>query len=130
MPTGNYSHMVMEMEHMVDGDGLGDDGGEDDVEFPLSIAERKTDLIPETKIVVAAALWFPKDSVLLGRRVFGVYKDVCMKEEARRRLRTKWAHLARRGYPHAPRGPICSLLISSRPLWLVGRVSKIPKRAL
>ena len=28
MPTENYSHMVMEMEHMVGGDGLGDDGGE------------------------------------------------------------------------------------------------------
>jgi hypothetical protein len=46
--------MVMEMENMVDGDGHGDDGGEDNVEIPLSDAERKTYLIPKIKIVVVA----------------------------------------------------------------------------
>jgi hypothetical protein len=29
MPTYNYSHVVMENKHMVDGDGVGDDGGEE-----------------------------------------------------------------------------------------------------
>jgi hypothetical protein len=83
MPTENYSHMVMEMEHMVDGDGLGDDGGEVGIEIPLSGVEGRTNLIPEMKIVVAAALWFAKSSVPLGRRVFWVYKDIRVKEEAR-----------------------------------------------
>ena len=65
MPTENYSHMVMEMEHMVDGEGLGDDGGEGGIEIPLSGVESRINLIPEMKIVVAAALWFVKSSVLL-----------------------------------------------------------------
>ena len=56
MPTENYSHMVMENKHMVDGDDVGDDGGEDGVEIPLSGVESRTNLIPETKIVVVAAL--------------------------------------------------------------------------
>ena len=84
MPTGNYTHMVMEKEHMVDGDGLVADGGEDGVEIPLSGPERKTNLISKTKIVVAAALWFAKDSVPLGRRDFEAYKDVCAEEEEAR----------------------------------------------
>jgi hypothetical protein len=29
MPTENYSHMMMEDEHMVDGDGVGDNGVEE-----------------------------------------------------------------------------------------------------
>ena len=37
MPTENYSHMVMEMKHMVDGDGIGDDGDEDCVKFPSPV---------------------------------------------------------------------------------------------
>ncbi len=65
MPTENYSHMVMENKHMVDGDDVDDDGGEDGVKIPLSGVESRTNLIPETKIVVVAALWFAKDSVLL-----------------------------------------------------------------
>ena len=65
MPTENYSHMAMEKEHMVDGDGLGDHGDEDGVEIPLSGVESRTNLIPETKIMVVAALWFAKDSMLL-----------------------------------------------------------------
>ena len=65
MPTENYSHMVMENKHMVDGDDGGGDGGEDGVEIPLSGMESRTNLIPEMKIVVVAALWFVKDSVLL-----------------------------------------------------------------
>ena len=34
MPTANYSHMVMEMELMVDGDEGGDDGSEDGLRIP------------------------------------------------------------------------------------------------
>lgn len=41
MPTENYSHMVMEIKHMVDGDGVGDDGGEETLEIPLSGVERQ-----------------------------------------------------------------------------------------
>ena len=65
MPTQNYSHMVIENKHMVDGDDVGDDGCEDGVEIPLSGVENRTNLIPKTKIMVVAALWFAKDSVLL-----------------------------------------------------------------
>ena len=65
MPTENYSHMVMEMEHMVDGEGLDDDGGEGGVKIPLSGVESRINLISKMKIVVVATLWFVKDSVLL-----------------------------------------------------------------
>jgi hypothetical protein len=58
--------MVMGMKYMVDGDVLGADGGEDDIKIPLSEVERKINLIPETKIMVAVVLWFAYDSVLLG----------------------------------------------------------------
>ena len=34
MPTANYSHMVMVMELMVDGDDGGGDGGEDGLRIP------------------------------------------------------------------------------------------------
>jgi hypothetical protein len=50
--------MVMNNEHMVDRDGVDDDGGEDGV-------ERRTNLTPETMILVVAALCFSKSSVLL-----------------------------------------------------------------
>jgi hypothetical protein len=56
----------MDNEHMVNGDGVDDDGGEDGVEIPLSGVEGRTNLTPETKIVVVAALYFTKSSVLLG----------------------------------------------------------------
>jgi hypothetical protein len=58
MPTENYLLMVMNNEHMVDRDGVDDDGGEDGV-------ERRTNLTPETMILVVAALCFSKSSVLL-----------------------------------------------------------------
>jgi hypothetical protein len=34
MPTEDYSLMVMENKHMVDGDGGGDDGHEEALEIP------------------------------------------------------------------------------------------------
>ena len=57
--------MVMDMKLMVDGDGVDDDGDEDGEEIPLSGVESRTNLAPETKIVVLAALCFTKSSVLL-----------------------------------------------------------------
>ena len=60
---------------MVDGDGVDDDGDEDSDEIPLSEVESRINLTTETKIVVAAALHIAKKSVLLGLRVFGVYKE-------------------------------------------------------
>jgi hypothetical protein len=74
MPTKNYSLMVMDSEHMVDGDVDDDDGGEDGVKIPLSSMESRTNLTPETKIVVVAALCFAKITFLLGGYVFRVYK--------------------------------------------------------
>jgi hypothetical protein len=52
--------MAMEIEHMVGGDGLDDDGGEESVKIPLSGMEGRINLTPEMKIVVVAALRFAK----------------------------------------------------------------------
>ena len=71
-PTENYSLMVMESEHLVDGDGVDDDGGEDGVEIPLSGVESTTNLTPEMKIVVVAALCFANGSPLLASRFSGI----------------------------------------------------------
>jgi hypothetical protein len=62
----NYSLMAMESEHMVDGDGVDDNGGEDGVEIPLSDVESRTNLTPKTKIVLVIALCFTKSFVILG----------------------------------------------------------------
>ena len=62
------------MKLMVDGDGVDDDGGEDGNEIHLFGVESRINLTPEIKIVVVAALNIAKDSVLLGLRVFRVYK--------------------------------------------------------
>jgi hypothetical protein len=65
MPTEIYSHMVMENKHMVDGDGVDDDGGEEALEIPLSSVENRINQPPKTNIMVVAVLWFAKISVLL-----------------------------------------------------------------
>ena len=65
MPTENYSHMMMGDEGMVVVDDVDDDGGGEDLEIPLPGVESRTNLTPETKIVVVAALCFAKSSVLL-----------------------------------------------------------------
>ena len=65
MPTGNYSHMMMGDEGMVVVDDVDDDGGGEDLEIPLSGVESRTNLTPETKIVVVAALYYAKNSVPL-----------------------------------------------------------------
>jgi hypothetical protein len=55
--------MVMENKHMVDGDDVDDNGGEDGIEITLSSVESRT---PETKIIVVAVLYLVKSSFLLG----------------------------------------------------------------
>ena len=60
MSTKDYSLMMMESEHMVDGDDIGDDGGKDDVEIPLFGVEIKINLTKKTKILIAATLYFTK----------------------------------------------------------------------
>jgi hypothetical protein len=67
--------MVMGMTHMVYGDVLSDDGGEDGIEIPLLRVERKINLLPKMNIMVAAALWFAYDSLLLGNEFFPYIKS-------------------------------------------------------
>ena len=58
--------MVMEMEHMVGGDGLGDDGGEGGGEIPIPGVGIRVDLIPQLKILVATELRFAERDGGLG----------------------------------------------------------------
>ena len=60
MPTANYSHMVMVMELMVDGDEGGEDGGEDGLRIPPPEEKSWIDPSLETKIVMVAAVCFVK----------------------------------------------------------------------
>ena len=62
--------MVMEMKLMVDGDGVDDDGGEDGEEILLPWVESRTNLTPETKIVVAAELRIANQPPPSGVKVF------------------------------------------------------------
>ena len=64
------------MKLMVDGDDVDDDGDEGGDEIPLSGVEGRINLTPETKIMMVAALRIVKESIILGLRVFGVYKGV------------------------------------------------------
>ena len=76
MPTGNYSHMDGEMKHMVDGDGVGDDGG-DEAPRILSPGEKsRSCLTPKSKIVVVAALCFSSRALLWRASVFALYEEV------------------------------------------------------
>jgi hypothetical protein len=58
--------MAMENKHMVDGDGVDDDGDEEALEISFSGVENMINQPPKTKIVMVAVLWFTKNSVLLG----------------------------------------------------------------
>ena len=51
---------------MVDGDGVDDDGDEDGEEIPLPGVESRTNLTPETKIVVAVELRIADHPLLWG----------------------------------------------------------------
>lgn len=67
MPIDNYSHMMMESEHMVVGHDVGGGDGEESLETPFSDVESRINLTPKMKIVVVVALCFTKSSVLLAR---------------------------------------------------------------
>jgi hypothetical protein len=57
MPTEDYSYMVMENKHMMDGDGGGDDSDEEALKIPLSRVESRILQPPKMKIAMPAALW-------------------------------------------------------------------------
>ena len=65
---------------MVDGDGVDDDGGEDGEEILLPGVESRTNLTPETKIVVAAELCIANQPPLLGLRFSRIYDDLGRKD--------------------------------------------------
>ena len=96
---------------MVDGNGVHDDGDEDDEEIPLPGVESRTNLTPKTKIVVAAELCIADEPPLLGLRVSSIYDGVCEKEGRDDALEAQglgWR--AQRGWarhlvPPGPRGP-------------------------
>jgi hypothetical protein len=49
--------MVIENKHMVDGDGVGNDEGEEALEIPLSRVESRILQLPKMKITMVATLW-------------------------------------------------------------------------
>jgi hypothetical protein len=57
MPTEDYSHMVMDNKHIVDGDGVGDDDGEEALKIPLCGEESRILHPPKMKIAMVAVLW-------------------------------------------------------------------------
>jgi hypothetical protein len=59
------SHAYRELLTHGDGYGVGDDGGEESLEIPLSGVENMINQPPKMKIVVTVVLWFTKNSVLL-----------------------------------------------------------------
>ena len=101
--------MVKESEPMGVGDDV--DGGDDEeaLEIPLSGVESRINLTPEMKIMVVAVLDIAKESVLLGLRVFGVYKESRerrSRDEARGPGVTRWRAprgWARHPWPFGPR---------------------------
>jgi hypothetical protein len=77
MPTENYSHIVMDNKHMVDGDGVGDDDGEESLEIPFSGVENWINQPPKMNICMVAVLWFAKrlhPPGIIG--ILGIYKDL------------------------------------------------------
>jgi hypothetical protein len=62
MPIEDYSHVMMEMKTMVDGD----DGGEDGLQSPPPGEKSWIDLILESLIVALAALCFANSPRLVG----------------------------------------------------------------
>ena len=114
--------MVMEMKLMVDGDGVYDDGDEDGDEIPLSGVESRINLTPEMKIVMVAVLHIAKESVLLGLRVFHLYKEVRergVRDDAPRAGGTRW--LAPGGWARHPRpfGPPKLICLIQKPRLLL-----------
>jgi hypothetical protein len=77
MPTEDYSHMMVEMKLMVDGDEGAEDGGEAGLQSPPPWEKSWIDLTPNLKIVALAALCFVNSLLPLGHPVFGIYEGVC-----------------------------------------------------
>ena len=75
--------MVMEMKLMVDGDGVDDNADEDGEEILLPGVESRTNLTPETMIVVAAELRIANEPPLPRLRVFLIYDHPGRKERPR-----------------------------------------------
>jgi hypothetical protein len=113
MPTKNYSHMVMEIKHMVDGDGVGDDGDQEALEMPLSGVESGINQPPKTKIMVAAVLWFAKASSFW-KHWFSRYIRTCIEGEA------EWTSEAQTGM-----GGAVSLLDRATCALFAGRVPPV-----
>ena len=87
---------------MVDGDEGGEDGGEDSLRIPPPGEESWINLSPKTKIVVVAALCFPKTPLLLGQPLFCIYEGV---RESRRRGSARGSiWVGSRGQVQWPRG--------------------------
>jgi hypothetical protein len=68
----DYSHMMMEVKNMVDGD----DGGEDDLRSPPSGEKSWINLILELMIVALAVLCFANSPCLVGHPLFDIYEGV------------------------------------------------------
>jgi hypothetical protein len=68
----DYSHMMMEVKLMVDGD----DGGEDGLRSPPLGEKSWIDLILESMIVALAALYFMNSPYLIGHPLFDIYEGV------------------------------------------------------
>jgi hypothetical protein len=73
--------MVMDNKHMVDGDGVGDDDGEEALKIPLFGVESRILEPPKMKIAMAAALWVSKILSFWEIRFLG-YIKACVKGEA------------------------------------------------
>jgi hypothetical protein len=76
MPTEDYSHMMMEMNLMVDGDDSGEDGGEDNLRSPPPVEKSYIYLIPQSMIVALATLYFTNILFLIGHPLFDIYEGV------------------------------------------------------
>jgi hypothetical protein len=72
MPTEDYSHMMMEMKLMVDGD----DDCEDGLRSPPLEEKSWIALILESMIVAMAALCFANSLPLVGHPLFDIYEGV------------------------------------------------------
>jgi hypothetical protein len=91
MSTEDYSHMMMEMNLMVDGD----EGGEDGLRSPPPGEKSWINLILESMIVALVVLCFVNSLFPLGHPVFDIYEGV----------RKSWRQDGARGpNEQAPRG--------------------------
>jgi hypothetical protein len=100
MPIEDYSHMMMEMKLMVDGDEGGEDGGEDGLRYPPSGEKSWIDLISESMIVALTVLCFANSLLLLGHPLL-IYMRVYVKAGGNAMLEKRTSR------PHAARESSC-----------------------